>query len=246
MGAFVGRGLAWSVDALAAETGIAVSTLRDYLAGHATPGLPNLLKLLTALPSEFADMVLMPAGLGGCRRLAMGEAGPLTLNAKASELVAMIGLHLEDGRIDHVEEAQQVPLVRRLRAACDRFLAGRDGERSGPRAVAASDAFPFRDHSTLAATASEEAAVNADEQDGRRTELPPATRLRVQKIEEHLRDVTTASVRRRLEAERNDLLMWGRAAAARRFHTPEVAGSNPAPATSSPHKENPAVPGGAS
>lgn len=128
--AFVGpaqpRSLAW----LARESGIGETALADYAAGRATPGLPDFLTLCVVLPCEFADIVLMPAGLGGVRRLAMGEgAGSSPPAARAAELVALIGCHLDDGAGDPAAAADQEPLVRSLRAYCERWLARRAAQR---------------------------------------------------------------------------------------------------------------------
>ena len=43
------------------------------------------------------------------------------------ELVALIGAHMEDGRVDHREKLEQVPVVRALRAKLNQFLAGVEG-----------------------------------------------------------------------------------------------------------------------
>lgn len=127
--AFVGRGRTFSSAAkLADKTGIPVGTLNNYLEGTATPGLHYLLSIMDQMPSEFADMVLSPAMLGAVKRMNADGDCPLMVNSKAAELVAQIGIFMEDGHVDHREKRQMIPVVQALAARCNAFLDGAKDE----------------------------------------------------------------------------------------------------------------------
>lgn len=124
----VGPGKPLSRPGLAELTGIEERTIAAWLAGGACPNLDRLMRLLAVLPPRFADALLAPAGLGGVRLLT-GEAGSLEINRQAAGLVALIGEHMADGRIDHREEALQEASMRELARAIDAWLARRAGRR---------------------------------------------------------------------------------------------------------------------
>lgn len=101
---FVGQGLYTTRAALAAATGIGVSSLREYAAGAAMP-LAVALALSKVLPAEAINMMLEPAG----KRLCDADATATNwdgLAAQAAGLVADVCTARADGHIDHTEDAR--------------------------------------------------------------------------------------------------------------------------------------------
>ena len=122
----VGRGRGWSVAALGLATGIKMRSIESWRAGEATPSMHALMRLMAALGPAFANRLIALAALGGAHELGDGTSS-LALNAKATSLSALIGAHMEDGRIDHCELAAEIEPVRALHAACGGFLSAHDG-----------------------------------------------------------------------------------------------------------------------
>jgi len=120
---YVGHGKRWSVHALAEEAGLDARTVAAYRGGETAPSLANMLRLFAVLPPAFADEVLALSGLGGVKRLQGERADSLELNTNVTGLAAMIARHLsDDRRIDHTEEAEQEPAVRKLVEVCNGWL----------------------------------------------------------------------------------------------------------------------------
>lgn len=123
--AFVGQGRRFSVNGLAAATGLPARTISSYHQGDATPGLGNLLCLIAVLPAEFADMILEPSGKGNISEINTSKiTTALEVNRQAAALTALVAEHMVDGRIDHREAAIQEPVMRSLQAAINQYLAG--------------------------------------------------------------------------------------------------------------------------
>lgn len=130
IGAFAGRVQPLSMARLARDAGLPESRLADLAAGRALPDLAEFLSLCAVLPSEFADIALAPAGLGGARRITAlngdgaGEGAEASrLAARAAELTALIGLEIGSGEPVPLAAAEAEPIVRALKARCERWLA---------------------------------------------------------------------------------------------------------------------------
>lgn len=120
---FVGPGRPWSAPLLAETIEVDERTVRSWMEGHSTPCTYKLLRLAAVLGPVFTSHVLEPAGQAGRVLEGDGEqACTLTINAKASQLVATIAGHLEDGRLCSKELEEQRELARDLRNTLDVFL----------------------------------------------------------------------------------------------------------------------------
>jgi hypothetical protein len=120
---FVGRGRRFSVQQLAAASGVSARSLEGYVAGAATPGLAGLLSLMAVLPPAFADAVLAPAGLHASpadRQTATGFEICAGLGAATGDFAAA----LADGRIDHREAADLRARLRPLLPSLTGFVEG--------------------------------------------------------------------------------------------------------------------------
>ncbi len=123
---YVGLGRPFSISEFATATQIPERTLKSYQGGQATPGLAYLLRMMSILPPEFADMVLAPANLGNVSRIHRGQGSSLDVHALASQLNSLIAQALaDDGIIDHLEEAEMEPTVRSLQVRCNAWLSRR-------------------------------------------------------------------------------------------------------------------------
>ena len=121
---YVGPGRRFGCDALADATGIHVGAIRTYLRGEATPSVANLLAMMASLPPEFTNAVLAHAGLGGARRIEAGEIAAGRVNTILAEGAAMVSRHLEDGRVDHRERAEEARVLRELGTRIGEYVAG--------------------------------------------------------------------------------------------------------------------------
>jgi hypothetical protein len=77
----VGKGKAWTAEALAEVTGIDERTIRVYLEGGGCPTLAKQLRLASVLPPSFTDALIQLAGLGHVKRLAPAEVSAAEIGA---------------------------------------------------------------------------------------------------------------------------------------------------------------------
>lgn len=133
---FVGLRKPWSVDGLAEATGIDSRTVKSYRDGDRCPDLARLLRLCAVLGPDFTNRVLEPAGLSGAAVMD-ATTDHLALNRDAAETLSGLACALADGRVDHREEAELEPQVRRLHAACAGWLNRRVASRLGEDITAA-------------------------------------------------------------------------------------------------------------
>lgn len=117
-----GLGKPWSVERLAAETGLDFTTVKGYHAGNCGPSLAKFLKLAAVLPDEFLNTVLARAGFFAAQRLDPEAVSVLTVNRQMSEMMAQFGEFLEDGKIDHREIAALVATARGLMPLLTDFI----------------------------------------------------------------------------------------------------------------------------
>lgn len=123
--AYVGPGRRYTTTLLADAAIISESSVKQYAAGQGTPGLVAFLKLLVILGPEWGNTLTRMAGYELVP--ADGADVPaLALNAHAAQLLSMIAAALaDDGRIDHLEEAEMLPLIKLLNAETGAWLARR-------------------------------------------------------------------------------------------------------------------------
>ena len=124
----VGRGKPWSVEALAAETGIDFATVKGYHAGAHGPSLAKFLKIAAVLPDEFLNRIIGHIGYGAAVKLDPDQVSVLTVNRRISDLIAMFGEFMEDGKVDHRETALYVDAARQLLPFVQDLIASHDGE----------------------------------------------------------------------------------------------------------------------
>lgn len=122
-----GPGKPMSVDALVEATGLDRRTIEAYRRGEATPCLSKLLRLVAVLGPSLLNDVLALAGLGGAERLGgAGQPDSYGLNAELAQAVGMMGRHLQDGRFDHREMAEQREMVGHMQDLLGRWVASYD------------------------------------------------------------------------------------------------------------------------
>jgi hypothetical protein len=124
---FIGFGRRYSVAAVAVGTGVPERTLQSYCSGQATPGLANLLTLMAFLPPEFTAMLIEPAGLAGVHRIDKTDPCHHTALAEALRTAAAVAEALRDGKVDHREQAEILPIARRTVTALQGYLAHHSG-----------------------------------------------------------------------------------------------------------------------
>jgi len=104
----IGPGKAMTVDDAVAATGIDRRTIDAYRRGESTPCLYKLLRLAAVLGPQVLNDILALAAMGGVtRQEAPEDPDSFALNAELSDVLAMFGRHLADGRFDHMELAEQ-------------------------------------------------------------------------------------------------------------------------------------------
>jgi len=125
--AYAGHGRQYSTALLADAAVISESSVKQYAQGVGTPGLVAFLRLVMILGPEFGNAITRLAGF----EMVPTETDAVNsyaLNAHAAELLGKIADAIaDDGRIDHMEEAEMAPLVERLHSASGAWLARRVG-----------------------------------------------------------------------------------------------------------------------
>ncbi|MEM7047274.1 MAG: hypothetical protein AAF442_06460 [Pseudomonadota bacterium] len=119
---YIGRGRTYSIDEFAQRTDIPQRTLSSWIQRLSTPRLYGWLQCAEILPADFAQRTLEIIGLTGLHRT-HGSVTSHELHVKAADLTALIARHLLDGKIDHIEQAQQVEPIRQLHEATGAWLA---------------------------------------------------------------------------------------------------------------------------
>lgn len=123
--AYAGQGKRFSTALLADASLVSESSIKQYMGGTATPGLPAFLRLLAILGPEWGNALTRMAGYE-LVPIAAGDVTTYALNNHAAELLKQIAAALaDDGRIDHLEEAELAPLVEDMHATSGAWLARR-------------------------------------------------------------------------------------------------------------------------
>lgn len=102
-------------ETLSARAGIPVRRLKSYGAGAANPTYADLIRLMEALPVEFAEDAIRPAGLGGVSKLSNDTPDDMRLLALMNGASLEIAdAYAEKGRVCHIRRPR---IVERLTAA---------------------------------------------------------------------------------------------------------------------------------
>ncbi|MBP7337694.1 helix-turn-helix transcriptional regulator [Niveispirillum sp.] len=101
----VGRGKAWSREALAQATGFDTSSIGSWMNGEAVPTAWKLVRLMAVLGPVFTNRVLVLAGQAGADWVLATTVSILDVNAACSALAAQVAADMADGQIDDAEEA---------------------------------------------------------------------------------------------------------------------------------------------
>ena len=101
----------FSAERLAEATGIPKRTVESHQdRSVGCPELYNLLKYFAVMPESFTNEILGLAGLTGAYRIEGPQVTPHEMLAHVCEIAAKLAECLEDGQIDHVEEAELAKL----------------------------------------------------------------------------------------------------------------------------------------
>lgn len=125
----VGTGRPWSVSALAAEIGVQDREIRAYRDnGGCLPSLLKFIRISVALGPEagahFLNEVLSVAGFEGIRHVAAQDDNPFTAQMALAEALVKIAGWLSDGKFDHAERREAVPVMLATIAQLSTFVAG--------------------------------------------------------------------------------------------------------------------------
>jgi hypothetical protein len=114
----VGFGKRFTFSQLEDATGIPERTLRSYCGEGATPGMNALLSLFAVLGPSFTNDIL---ALTGQTAQPSSAADPehMRIIGMMGTLTAMLSKSLEDGHVDHREEAQMRPFAQELMEILD-------------------------------------------------------------------------------------------------------------------------------
>lgn len=128
----VGVGRAWSVSTLAAESGVPERDIRSYQdQSGCMPSLAKLLRLGIALGPDFMHEILSIAGFEGVRAVAARDDNPFAAQMALAKALYMIAGWLEDGKFDHAERREAVPVMLAVIAQLSAFVAGLQAGQEG-------------------------------------------------------------------------------------------------------------------
>jgi hypothetical protein len=108
-----------------ALTGFEQSTCDGYAQGRRQPALSSFLALCRLFGARYAARVMSMAGLG-VYALEPGRTDLLEVNAGMAAGVAQFATYLQDGRIDHRERLEALPMIRDLHRQLGDVLAQHD------------------------------------------------------------------------------------------------------------------------
>lgn len=121
----VGVGRPWSVTALAAESSVKERDLRSYqdMSG-CMPTLSNFFKVGIALGPDFVNEVMSVAGFEGLRAVAAHDSNPFAAQMALAEAMYRVAGWLADGKFDHGEKREAIPVMLATIAQLSAFVAG--------------------------------------------------------------------------------------------------------------------------
>ncbi|KZC99722.1 MULTISPECIES: hypothetical protein [unclassified Thalassospira] len=120
-----------TINDLSAATGIKKGTLEAYRDGQFVPRGFVLFQLMEVLPARFTNRLLALIGMGGARKMSPEEIDFHQVAQGAAEYTNAFVAHMADGRIDHVEQIEEIELARKLRDNLEHFLLAHDGPKTG-------------------------------------------------------------------------------------------------------------------
>lgn len=108
MGLKIGTNREFSYDDVEEVTGIKARTIKSYCEGASLIPLDNFLKIACAIDSSnILNAPFELVGFGGLHRVTGEGCTGNQILSSISKRLSMIAGHLEDGRIDHTEKAEQ-------------------------------------------------------------------------------------------------------------------------------------------
>ena len=121
----VGVGRPWSVVSLAAESGVAERDIRSYQdQSGCMPSMTKFFKLGLALGPDFMSEVLSVAGFEGLRSVAAHDDSPFTAQMALADAMFKVAGWLADGKFDHAERREAIPVIMATIAQLSAFVAG--------------------------------------------------------------------------------------------------------------------------
>ncbi|MBX9635208.1 MAG: hypothetical protein K2X44_09525 [Magnetospirillum sp.] len=128
----VGVGRSWSIQSLAAESGVPERDLRAYQdQSGCLPSIAKLLRIGIALGPDFLSEVMGVAGFEGLRRMDGQDGNPFTAQMVLAEAMFKLAGWLADGKFDHMERREAVPLMLSTIAQLNAFVAGLQAGQEG-------------------------------------------------------------------------------------------------------------------
>ncbi|MBC7953152.1 MAG: hypothetical protein H7Z12_15200 [Rhodospirillaceae bacterium] len=128
----VGVGRPWSITSLAAESDVAERDLRAYQdQSGCMPTMAKFFRLGIALGPDFMSEVLSVAGFEGLRHVAAHDSNPFTAQMALAEAMFKVAGWLADGKFDHMERREAIPLMLSTIAQLSAFVAGLQAGQEG-------------------------------------------------------------------------------------------------------------------
>ena len=126
---FVGKkNRPYTCDAFIQAVGVQRRTLDSWLREERKPEFHKVLAVMSVLGPEFADEVLELAGLNGTKRIDGFDDNAFVLNKNLGHAVAAMSDALaDDGKVDHLEKQQMLPIMRELSAQLSGWITAIDG-----------------------------------------------------------------------------------------------------------------------
>ena len=121
---FVGQGKRFTVEAVAEASGVTVRNILAYRGGECGATFENAMAIIAVMPPEFAQQALKSSGIIEVKKAEPdAKACARRLNTRLAQHAARLAEMLEDGRIDHQEEAELRRSLPELQAKITRYLA---------------------------------------------------------------------------------------------------------------------------
>lgn len=128
----VGVGRAWSVISLAEDSGVPERDIRSYQdQSGCMPSLTKFLRLGIVLGPDFVNEVASIAGFEGLRAVAARDDNPFAAQMALAKALYMIAGWLADGKFDHSERREAVPVMLSVVAQLSAFVAGLQAGQEG-------------------------------------------------------------------------------------------------------------------
>ncbi|WP_296988156.1 hypothetical protein [Thalassospira sp. UBA1131] len=103
-----------------------VRTVEAWRDGETVPRGADLFAVMAVLPVSFSNRLLSLIGIGGAKEMSPEEISFQEVAHAAASCTEMFIRHMEDGRVDHMEKAEQMRWARQMRDRLDKVLHGHD------------------------------------------------------------------------------------------------------------------------